>query len=131
MKKEILMAVMILGLLSCKKKEEPATKVETTETPDPCFNSQYSGTYHGYGNTSVSTFSAGGTLVLSKTGCESCSISLNSPSGSFSDNITQLTLNSGGGYSGKQSNGNSITIVLGSHLDVKATGSYTYTGQKQ
>lgn len=132
MKKEIVMAVMVLGLLSCKKKEEPAAKEEATTKPDPCFNSQYSGTYHGYGVSAVNTFTSG-TLILSKTGCESCTIYLTTNTGgSYSDNnVTQLSLNSSGGFDGKLSNGNSVSLILGSHLDVKAVGSFTFTGQKQ
>ena len=121
---------MVLGLLSCKKKATPITV--PAETSDPCFNSHYNGTYHGYGVSSVNTFSVG-TLTVSKTGCESCTLYLTTNSGgSFSDNnVTQLVLNSSGGFDGKLSNGNNVSLTLGSHLDVKATGSFTFTGQKQ
>lgn len=130
MKTKILMAVMVLGLLSCKKKASPVNV--TSEEPDPCFNSQYSGTYHGYGISSVNTFTLG-TLKVSKTGCGNCTLYLTTNTGgSYSDNnVTQLTLNSGGGFEGKLNNGNKVTLTLGTHLDVKAIGSYTFTGQKQ
>lgn len=131
MKKEILIVAMVLGLLSCKKKEESAKQEETVSAADPCFNSQYSGTYHGYGVSSVNSFTSG-TLQVAKTGCGNCTLYLTTNTGgSFTDNnVTQLTLNSNGGFDGKLSNGNNVSLTLGSHLDVKAVGSFTFTGQK-
>ncbi|MES2565741.1 MAG: hypothetical protein V4565_02675 [Bacteroidota bacterium] len=128
MEKEILMAVMIVGLLSCKKKASPVNL--ESGISDPCFNSHYNGAYHGHGSSSSNAFSLGN-LTISKTGCESCSIYLTTNTGgTYSDNITQLVSKSSGGFEGKSSNGNNVSIVLGSHLDVIATGSYTFTGQK-
>jgi hypothetical protein len=44
---------------------------------------------------------------------------------------SQLTLNSSGGYDGKQTNNNNISLTFGSSLSVNAIGSFTFTGTKQ
>ena len=127
MKNALLASVLMIGLRACKKKEEAQ---EPTTTATSCFNSQYNGTYTGSGFSAFSPYTSG-TLVITKTGCSSLSLSLNTnTSYNFTDNITQVVLSGSGGYTGKQSNGNNITIVLGSSLNVNAVGSFTFSGTK-
>ena len=135
--KTIIIVFAITGvLISCKKKEETPKEEEATPVAAPCFNSQYNGTFIGTGFTPSTPYTSG-TLTVSKTNCETAYLQLlayPSPTStpiSINETASQLTLNSSGGFSGKLNNGNDITIVLGTNLDVKAVGSFTFNGTRK
>lgn len=122
-----LISFLSWSIVACKKKE---TETQPAIAAPPCFNSQYNGTYTGSGTSALGSYTLG-SLSLTKSGCESITLILNTNTPyNFNDNVTQLSLNSSGGYYGKQSNGNNITITLGSILNVKAAGSFTFAGSK-
>lgn len=129
-KRGLFFALVATSLIACKKKEEKTTDpVEETPTVT-CFNSNNNGTYVGSGITTAPFTS--GTLTVTRTDCQNVTLNLvtDIPSQIISQ-ITQLTLNSGGGYDGKQSNNNGINLTFGSSLSVKSVGSFTFTGVKQ
>lgn len=130
LKRGLFFAIVTTSLIACKKKEEKAAEpVEETLTVT-CFNSNNNGTYVGSGITTTPFTS--GTLTVTRTDCQNVTINLvtDIPSQIISQ-ITQLTLNSSGGYDGKQSNNNDINLTFGSSLSVKSVGSFTFTGVKQ
>ena len=130
LKRGLFFAIVTTSLIACKKKEEKTTEpVEETPTVT-CFNSNNNGTYVGSGITTTPFTS--GTLTVTRTDCQNVTINLvtDIPSQIISQ-ITQLTLNSSGGYDGKQSNNNDINLTFGSSLSVKSVGSFTFTGVKQ
>lgn len=122
-----------LSIFACKKKEETPVATEPEPTAAPCFNSNYVGTYTGTGlcdnSGSITTYTTG-TLSISKTGCETANVSLTAVNNKY-EQLSQLKLNSSGGYDGKLSNGNNVTLILGTTLQLKATGSFTFNGPKQ
>ncbi len=137
MKNEILMAVMVLGLLSCKKKEEkPVEAPETPVVEDVCFQYNYNGTYTGSGvltgSGAVNSYTPG-YLTVTKTGCETADVGLSVPSKSyyFSEHISSLS-STPSGYTGKMPNGRTITLSLGSgkHIYVTADSAFTFNGIK-
>ena len=130
LKRGLFFAIVTTSLIACKKKEEKTTEpVEETPTVT-CFNSNNNGTYVGSGITTTPFTS--GTLTVTRTDCQNVTLNLvtDIPSQIISQ-ITQLTLNSSGGYDGKQSNNNDINLTFGSSLSVKSVGSFTFTGVKQ
>ena len=130
LKRGLYFAIVTTSLIACKKKEEKTTEpVEETPTVT-CFNSNNNGTYVGSGITTTPFTS--GTLTVTRTDCQNVTLNLvtDIPSQIISQ-ITQLTLNSSGGYDGKQSNNNDINLTFGSSLSVKSVGSFTFTGVKQ
>lgn len=127
--KSIIIALSVMGVLTSCKKEKP--KEEPAETPEQCFNSQYNGTYLGSGITLSSPYTSG-TLTISKTSCQSANFSLlTNTSNNINEQVSQLVLNSSGGFNGKLSNGNDITLTLGSTLQVDAIGSFTFNGTRK
>ena len=129
-KNALLASILTISLFACKKKEETPEPTTPVASAAPCFNSQYNGTYTGSGFSAAGNYTLG-TLSITKSGCQSLTLILNTNIGyNFNDNITQLVLNGQGGYDGKQSNGNAITVALGSMLSVKAVGSFTFSGSK-
>lgn len=133
LKQTMLIALLATSIVACKKKEEKTAEPEpVAATPTvTCFNSNNNGTYVGSGVTVSSPFTSG-TLTVTRTSCQVVNLNLTTNSaGQIIDQASQLVLNSSGGYDGKQNNGNNISLVFGSVLNVNAIGSFTYTGTKQ
>ena len=130
-KRGLFFALVATSLIACKKKEEKTTDpVEETPTVT-CFNSNNNGTYVGSGITTLEPFISG-TLTVTRTSCQVVNLNLRTDSaGQVITQASQLTLNSGGGYNGKLTNNNDITLTFGSSLSVNAIGSFTFTGVKQ
>lgn len=127
--KNIIIVLSLAGVLMSCKKEKP--KEEPAETPEQCFNSQYNGTYVGSGFTLSAPYTSG-TLTISKTNCQSANLGLvTNTSGNINELVSQLVLNSNGGFNGKLSNGNDVTLILGSNLQVNAIGSFTFNGTRK
>ncbi len=132
LKQALLVAVFASSIVACKKKEETKTPDPVVETPTvTCFNSNNNGTYVGSGVTTFTPFTSG-TLTVTRTSCQVVNLSLTTnTAGQINDQASQLVLNSGGAYDGKQNNGNNITLTFGSVLNINAIGSFTFTGTKQ
>ena len=131
LKQGLFIMLIVTSIVACKKKEEKTTPEPVEETPVTCFNSNNNGTYHGSGTTMVSPFTSG-TLTVTRTSCQVVNLNMTTDSaGQVIGQASQLVLNSSGTYDGKQNNGSNITLTFGSVLNVKASGSYTFTGTKQ
>jgi|JI7StandDraft_1071085.scaffolds.fasta_scaffold155664_2 hypothetical protein len=131
-KNALLIALISTSIIACNKKEETPEPEPVNETPTvTCFNSQNNGTYHGSGITTLEPFISG-TLTVTRTSCQVVNLNLTTDSaGQVITQASQLTLNSSGGYDGKQTNNNNISLTFGSSLSVNAIGSFTFTGIKQ
>ncbi len=132
LKQGLLIMLMAIGIVACNNKQETVAPKQEEEAPAvTCFNSQNNGTYLGSGVTMSSPFTSG-TLTVTRTSCQEAYLNLTTDSaGQVIGQVSQLVLNSSGTYDGKQTNGNNISLTFGSVLNVKATGSYTFTGTKQ
>jgi len=132
LKRGLFFALITTSLIACKKKEETKTPDPVEETPTvTCFNSQNNGTYIGSGTTMAGPFTSG-TLTVTRTSCQVVNLNLSTnTAGQIIDQASQLTLNSSGGYDGKQNNNNNINLVFGSALNINAVGSFTFNGVKQ
>lgn len=114
----VLLAVIIIGINSCKKKETTPTVVTA------CFEETYNGTYNGTG--SVNGLPYMGDLTITKTGCETAHV----VTGNSTDDLSSLTVSAAGGYTGKTStgadatlalNGNSISVTIGTTISFNGT----------
>ena len=131
LKQALLIALVSVSVIACNKKEEtPEPDLVVTPTVT-CFNSNNNGTYHGSGITTLEPYISG-TLTVTRTSCQVVNLNLTTDSaGQVITQASQLTLNSSGGYDGKQTNNNNISLTFGSSLSVNAIGSFTFTGTKQ
>jgi hypothetical protein len=131
-KNALFIALISTSIIACNKKEETPEPEPVNETPTvTCFNSQNNGTYLGSGITTLEPFISG-TLTVTRTSCQVVNLNLTTDSaGQVITQASQLTLNSSGGYDGKQTNNNNISLTFGSSLSVNAIGSFTFTGIKQ
>ncbi len=131
-KNALFIALVSASIIACKEKKETPEPEETTPTPTvTCFNSLNNGTYHGSGITTMEPFISG-TLTVNRTSCQVIDLNLTTDSaGQVITQASQLTLNSSGGYDGKQTNNNNISLTFGSSLSVNGIGSFTFTGTKQ
>ena len=132
LKQALLIALFSASAIACNKKEETPEPAPVVVTPTvTCFNSNNNGTYHGSGITTLEPYISG-TLTVTRTSCQVVNLNLTTDSaGQVITQASQLTLNSSGGYDGKQPNNNNITLTFGSSLTVNAIGSFTFTGTKQ
>ena len=117
----ILFIATIVIASSCKKDEEETAPATVTE----CFSDTYNGTYNGSG-TINGTPQLSVTVTLTKLSCTSCKID----AGSVVDTIISLEESSGGGYNGKDTEGDGASVKLdGSSLQVN-TSKIIFNGSK-
>ncbi len=121
MKKTVLttlamISLFMISLSSCSADDAPVTD---------CFDEAYNGTYAGSGTINGAPFS--GDLIFTKLECTTAKYE----AGSFTENISNLTASSSGGYTGTTSSGGSISISLsGNTIDISDNSGTNFTGTK-
>ena len=117
MKKEMLMAAFVLGLIACNSKKKNPTPAEAYPVPvAACFNSSNNGTYTaGIGSiqtgSTVTSFT-NGIVSISRTACQEVSLTLTSSAGNKSESVKNIILNSSSVYEGTVSTGNITMLFL-------------------
>jgi len=121
----ILALVIMAGTQSCKKKD---VEEEVTN----CFADEITGTYAGSGMVNGDLFT--GTLEITKKGCTEINLHATSTTSSvdYSKTVNSLAVSDNGDYTGKTSDGKSVTISLsGSDIQVEVEGEFNFSGRKQ
>ena len=111
-----MISLFMISLSSCSADDAPVTD---------CFNEAYNGTYDGSGTINGAPFS--GNLIFTKLECTTAKYE----AGGFTENISNLTASSSGGYTGTTSSGGDISITLnGNMINITDSNGTDFTGTK-
>ncbi len=122
----IFLAIFGIALSACKKDNDD----ETTNNPPPaatsCIPDSYSGNYNGTG-TLNGTPDTDMDVKITKLSCTSCKVE----SGTVIENLVSLEQSDDGGYKGKDSDGNEVSINGSDNSINVQTDEISFSGDKE